>query len=73
VPISYDENGYFDRESPSEECQFQFKPLMEDSKVKVRDEGNRSAAQFALDAHRALNVVVVEAEILAPITVRSVN
>jgi len=46
---------------------------MEDSKVKVRDEGNRSAAQVALDAHRALNVVVVEAEILAPITVRSVN
>jgi len=46
---------------------------MEDSKVKVRDEGNRSAAQFALDAHRELNVVVVETEILAPITVRSVN
>ena len=25
VQISYDEEGYFDRECPSEECQFQFK------------------------------------------------
>lgn len=38
VPISYDEDGYFDRECPSEECQFQFKVLMEDWKAKVRDE-----------------------------------
>ena len=38
VPISYDEDGYFDRECPSGECQFQFKVLMEDWKAKVRDE-----------------------------------
>ena len=38
VSISCDEDGYFDRECPSEECQFQFKVLMEDWKAKVRDE-----------------------------------
>ena len=38
VPISYDEEGYFDRECPSEECQFQFKVHLEDWKAKVRDE-----------------------------------
>ena len=38
VQISYDEEGYFDRECPSEECQFQFKVHLEDWKVKVRDE-----------------------------------
>ena len=38
VQISYDEEGYFDRECPSEECQFQFKVHSEDWKVKVRDE-----------------------------------
>ena len=37
VPISYDKEGYFDRECPSEECQFQFKIHSEDWKVKVRD------------------------------------
>ena len=35
VQISYDEEGYFDRECPSEECQFQFKVHLEDWKVKV--------------------------------------
>ena len=29
VQISYDEEGYFDRECPSEECQFQFKVHLE--------------------------------------------
>lgn len=38
VPISDDEEGYFDRECPSEECLFQFKILREDWKDKVRDE-----------------------------------
>lgn len=38
VPISDDEEGYFDRECPSEECLFQFKVLNEDWKDKVRDE-----------------------------------
>ncbi len=38
VSISYDEEGYFDRECPSEECEFQFKVLLEDWKAKVRDE-----------------------------------
>lgn len=38
VPISDDEEGYFDRECPSEECQFQFKVQGEDWKHKVRDE-----------------------------------
>lgn len=38
VPISDDEEGYFDRECPSEECLFQFKILSEDWKDKVRDE-----------------------------------
>ena len=38
VPVSYDEVGYFDRECSSEECQFQFKVLMEDWKAEVRDE-----------------------------------
>ena len=38
VQISYDEEGYFDRECPSEECQLQFKVHLEDWKVKVRDE-----------------------------------
>ncbi len=36
--ISYDEEGYFDRECPSEECEFQFKVHLEDWKAKVRDE-----------------------------------
>lgn len=38
VPISDDEEGYFDRECPSEECLFQFKIFGEDWKEKVRDE-----------------------------------
>jgi uncharacterized Zn finger protein (UPF0148 family) len=38
VPIGDDEEGYFDRECPSEECLFQFKILSEDWKEKVRDE-----------------------------------
>jgi len=38
VPISDDEEGYFDRECPSEDCLFQFKILSEDWKEKVRDE-----------------------------------
>ena len=38
VSISYDEDGYFDRECPSEECKFQFKVHLEDWKAKVRDE-----------------------------------
>lgn len=38
VPISDDEEGYFDRECPSEECLFQFKILSEDWKDKVHDE-----------------------------------
>lgn len=38
VPIEDDEDGYFDRECPSEECLFQFKILSEDWKDKVRDE-----------------------------------
>ena len=38
VPISDDEEGYFDRECPSEECMFQFKIFREDWKEKVSDE-----------------------------------
>lgn len=38
VPMGDDEEGYFDRECPSEECLFQFKVLSEDWKDKVRDE-----------------------------------
>lgn len=38
VPIEYDEDGYFDRECPSDECLFQFKILGEDWQAKVRDE-----------------------------------
>jgi hypothetical protein len=38
VPIGDDDEGYFDRECPSEECLFQFKILSEDWKNKVRDE-----------------------------------
>ena len=38
VTISYDEEGYFDRECPSDECEFQFKVHLEDWKAKVRDE-----------------------------------
>jgi uncharacterized Zn finger protein (UPF0148 family) len=38
VPISDDEEGYYDRECPSEDCLFQFKVLSEDWKDKVRDE-----------------------------------
>ncbi|MBC6408145.1 MAG: hypothetical protein GDA40_08530 [Rhodobacteraceae bacterium] len=38
VPIEDDEDGYFDRECPSEECLFQFKIHGEDWKAKVRDE-----------------------------------
>ena len=38
VPISHDEEGYFDRECPSEECEFQFKVHLEDWKALVRDE-----------------------------------
>lgn len=37
VPISDDEEGYFDRECPSAECLFQFKIFGEDWKEKVRD------------------------------------
>ena len=32
VPMGDDEEGYFDRECPSEECLFQFKVLSEDWK-----------------------------------------
>ncbi len=38
VPIGDDDEGYFDRECPSEECLFQFKVMSEDWKEKVRDE-----------------------------------
>ncbi len=38
VPISDDEEGYFDRECPSKECLFQFKIHGEDWKDKVGDE-----------------------------------
>jgi uncharacterized Zn finger protein (UPF0148 family) len=38
VPISDDEEGYFDRECPSSECLFQFKIQSEDWKEKVRDD-----------------------------------
>lgn len=37
VKIGDDEEGYFDRECPSEDCLFQFKILSEDWKDKVRD------------------------------------
>ena len=38
VPIEADEEGYFDRECPSEECVFQFKIHGDDWREKVRDE-----------------------------------
>lgn len=38
IPIEYDEDGYLDRECPSDECLFQFKVLADDWKEKVRDE-----------------------------------
>ena len=38
VSISYDEDGYFDRECPSEECEYQFRVHLEDWKAKVRGE-----------------------------------
>lgn len=38
IPIEDDEEGYFDRECPSEDCLFQFKVLSEDWADKVRDE-----------------------------------
>ena len=37
VSISCDEEGYFDRECPSEECEFQLKVHLEGWKAKVRD------------------------------------
>ena len=37
-PIQTDEEGYLDRECPTQECQFQFKILGEHWKDKVRDE-----------------------------------
>ena len=39
IPVSNscDEEGDFDRECPSEECEFQFKVHLEDWKAKVRD------------------------------------
>ena len=36
--ISHDEDDCFDRQCPSDECQFQFKLLLQDWKAKVRDE-----------------------------------
>ncbi|MEZ5692250.1 MAG: hypothetical protein R3D99_00045 [Altererythrobacter sp.] len=38
VSIENDEEGYFDRECPSEDCLFQFKVLSEDWEAKVRDD-----------------------------------
>lgn len=38
ISVGDDDEGYFDRECPSEECLFQFKVLSEDWKEKVRDE-----------------------------------
>lgn len=38
VPIGDDEEDYFDRECPSEECLFQFKVLSGDWREKVRDD-----------------------------------
>lgn len=38
VPITDDDEGYFDRECPSGDCLFQFKIFSEDWKDKVRDE-----------------------------------
>ncbi|WP_130472440.1 hypothetical protein [Candidatus Magnetaquicoccus inordinatus] len=38
VSIQDDEEGYFDRKCPADECLFQFKILSEDWKNKVRDE-----------------------------------
>ena len=38
VPISHDEESYFDRECPSKECEFRFNVLVEDWKAIVRDE-----------------------------------
>lgn len=38
VPIGDDEEGFFDRECPSEECLFQFKVRSDDWKEKVRNE-----------------------------------
>lgn len=39
VPLPSDEEGYLDRECPSQECQFDFKIFEEDWRDKVRDEG----------------------------------
>lgn len=40
IPISvqYDEDGFFDRQCPSDDCSFQFKVFGQDWKSKVRDE-----------------------------------
>ena len=38
VSISNDEEGYCDRECPSEDCEFQFKDHLKDWKAKVRGE-----------------------------------
>ena len=38
VPISHDEEGDFDRECPTKDCEFKFKVHLEDWKAKVRDE-----------------------------------
>lgn len=38
VPISDDDEGYFDRECPADECQFQFKIYSDDWKNKVQNE-----------------------------------
>ena len=38
ITINSDENGYFDRECPNEECQFQFKVKMKDWEEKVSDD-----------------------------------
>jgi len=38
VPLSSDDEGYFDRECPSPECLFQFKVHEDDWREKVRDE-----------------------------------
>lgn len=38
ITIESDENGYFDRECPNEECQFQFKIKMKDWEEKVSDD-----------------------------------
>ncbi len=38
IPIEMDEDGYYDKECPSENCLFQFKVLAEDWKDKFKDE-----------------------------------